>query len=146
MAKQVRVEYQKHYPVYKEHIDKLVRAFPDLFNKDRPKILPLFIHDTLINYVSMSDSELNSVLYIWTRRCEYKARMACGGMRYDTNGVAVSTITDWEVENAIKWVCRFHKKATIEVAQGILDEFMTESGYEIWNKTNGTKKTPYKIQ
>ncbi len=142
----IKCNRNRMFELYKEHIDSLIRAFPEVFNKDNPQILPIGVHKQLINYVSFSEDTLSAVLQVWTHRCEYKAKMSCGGLRFDLNGCAVSAISKWEVENAVKWVCRFRKKSTIESAQAILDKHMTEIGYEIWNKTGCATSSPYKIQ
>ncbi len=136
----------KLHRIYKAHIDELVKAFPKVFNKDDPQVLPIGIHLQLRNYVSFSEEALNAVLCIWTQRSEYKAKMACGGVRYDLDGNIVNSILDWEVHNAIKWVKRFRRHETIQTAQNILTKHMTMSGYEIWCKTCGSETSPYKIQ
>ena len=78
--------------------------WPDLFNEDEPKPLPIGIYHELRKQrpEGVSNAALRSALTAWTRRPEYHQTLIKSTHRHDLAGNAVQEITDAHRRHAME--------------------------------------------
>lgn len=95
---------QVQHAVYKRHIDKLIAAHPEVFNKDAPKALKVGIHREVAKQHRIHFDSIAAILSCWVNRLEYRTMLAAGGFRHDLQGNVVGQITTHQRERAAKSV------------------------------------------
>lgn len=95
---------QVQHEVYKRHIDKLIAAHPEVFNKDAPKALKVDIHREVAKQHRIHIDSIAAILTCWVNRLEYRTMLAAGGYRYDLEGAIVGQVTSNQRERAAKSV------------------------------------------
>lgn len=84
----------KVWKIYKKHIGILIAQFPDIFNKEDPKILKVGINRDLVQATGLSGITIRRLLCCWTSRVEYRKVGARGGCRVDLDGNSVEPISE----------------------------------------------------
>lgn len=97
------------YRVYKSNIDKLIELYPDIFNKNTPKILAIGFYQQLAmdDSSGLTNTVLRSVLMIWTNRFEYlREVIKPNAVRYNLDGSVQGEVSP---EHRLAAIQRQHK-------------------------------------
>lgn len=97
------------YRVYKSNIDKLIDLYPDIFNKNTPKILAIGFYQQLAmdDSSGLTNTVLRSVLMIWTNRFEYlREVIKPNAVRYNLDGSVQGEVS---AEHRLAAIHRQHK-------------------------------------
>jgi hypothetical protein len=78
---------------------KLQKLAPTMFDLDEPLPLAIGAHDQLTE-LGLSTEEVRSLLRWWTRRREYYAVLARGGLRHNLDASVAGSISDEDQEHA----------------------------------------------
>lgn len=74
------------YDFYIRNMPKLIKAYPNIFDKKFPKILSLDIREQIVENTDFTTEQADALMKIWTRRREYKAMGCSVTSRYSLDG------------------------------------------------------------
>jgi ProQ/FINO family len=94
-ARQQRTEAEERRIATRQaNLARLVELFPVVFDVDAPRPLAIGCNRQLRAALAIPWSQVDAVLWWWTRRSEYHAAIAAGGFRYNLDGSVAGTVAD----------------------------------------------------
>ena len=90
------------FKVYKENIQELLMAYPEVFDKKNPKPLSKHAFDTLVKFFPMPKDELMFTLNVWTNRLEYVRAFQHNSHRWHLDGTVAEKIDEDCYKQAMK--------------------------------------------
>jgi ProQ/FINO family len=94
-ARQQRTEAEERRIATRQaNLARLVELFPVVFDVDAPRPLAIGCNRQLRAALAISWSQVDAVLWWWTRRPEYHAAVAAGGFRYNLDGSVAGSVAE----------------------------------------------------
>jgi hypothetical protein len=94
-ARQQRTEAEERRIATRQaNLARLVELFPVVFDVDAPRPLAIGCNRQLRAALAIPWSQVDAVLWWWTRRPEYHAAVAAGGFRYNLDGSVAGPVAE----------------------------------------------------
>src|SRR5690348_5527015 len=94
-ARQQRAEAEERRLATRQaNLARLAELFPVVFDVDAPRPLAIGCNRQLRAALAIPWSQVDAVLWWWTRRPEYHAAVAAGGFRYNLDGTVAGTVAE----------------------------------------------------
>jgi RNA chaperone ProQ/FINO-like protein len=94
-ARQQRTEAEERRIATRQaNLARLVEMFPVVFDPDAPRPLAIGCNRQLRAALAIPWSQVDAVLWWWTRRPEYHAAVAAGGPRYNLDGTEAGVVAE----------------------------------------------------
>ena len=106
-ARQQRTEAEERRIATRQaNLARLVELFPVVFDVDAPRPLAIGCNRQLRAALAIPWSQVDAVLWWWTRRPEYHAAVAAGGPRYSLDGSEAGVVVEEHRAMAQRWIRR----------------------------------------
>ena len=106
-ARQQRTEAEERRIATRQaNLARLVELFPVVFDVDAPRPLAIGCNPQLRAALAIPWSQVDAVLWWWTRRPEYHAAVAAGGFRYNLDGTEAGVVAEEHRAMAQRWIRR----------------------------------------